>query len=509
MQFAGETKTTYIIALDVGTSNAKAVLFGPDGTEIDVEEHGFALSTPAQGEVEQDGEEVLEAAIRVLEELVASIPTSPEYSAVLSISGQGGSFIPVDESGTPLHPMITWMDSRAASLVEEWKNDGTHETIRRISGWFPQPGLPIATIAWLVRHKPDLSASASLFLGLGDYLTLKLTGYAVTDPSTAGEMLLLDRRSGEWSPELCRLAGILAEQLPEVLPSDAVVGTVTTELTERTGLPAGTRVVNGGQDHSCELYALGLSDPDEALLACGTAWVINGMRSDPDLDLIPQSMDLNFHVRRGSWSISRFLGGFGAGMNWCLRQCYCVDGRIEYESMERECLEASASARDVQRRPLCIPLSGSGHPTSGGRYGGFWGLSRHHGREDMVLAFMDGAGFELRWALESLERSGFRLRCLWMVGGAVRSRIWPQIVADVTGIETRLIDYSHGPALGAALLATTGSGLYETEEDAAAAFTIGYRELHPREDFHEAYNRKFSDYQHFVRLSAELPDIHE
>jgi sugar (pentulose or hexulose) kinase len=123
----------------------------------------------------------------------------------------------------------------------------------------------------------------------------------------------------------------------------------------------------------------------------------------------------------------------------------------------------------------------------------------------MVLAFMDGAAFELRWALETLEKSGFRLRCLWMVGGAVRNRIWPRIVADVTGLETRLIDYSHGPALGAALLAATGTGLYESAEAAAGAFAVGYRELHPRDDFHEAYDRKFSEYQHFVRMSADLP----
>jgi len=504
-------KPDYIISLDVGTSNAKAVLFDVEGRELLVEEHSFALSTPAESRVEQDGEEIVEASLRVIELLVDAYPKLSTSSSVLSLSTQGGSLIPVDRKGRPLHPMITWMDRRAAAILEGWRSDGTAARVRELSGWWPQPGLPLLTISWLRKHKREIFENTDLFLSLSDFLSLRLGGRAITDPSNAGEMLLLERLRSDWSAELCGIAGIDANRLAAVEPADAVIGTITAETAKRCELPADTPLINGGQDHSCELLAIGDNTQEEALLACGTAWVINGLSSSGSLDHIPETMDLNHHLLDGLWSVSQFLGPFGADFNWCVRQCYTNDGVQDYREMERQLADVCLREEDIPGHPLSIPLSGSSQAmqerqTAGDGTpvpaGGFLGLGKHHGREDLILSIMEGAAFELRWAIEKLEHAGFPLRSLWMVGGAVRNPYWPTIVADVTGLQVRTISYSHGPALGAAILAGTGTEIYTDISEAKNRFALEHREIEPTPGRARLYTEKFDEYKSFARFAS-------
>jgi L-xylulokinase len=93
--------------------------------------------------------------------------------------------------------------------------------------------------------------------------------------------------------------------------------------------------------------------------------------------------------------------------------------------------------------------------------GGFSGVRLDHTLADIGRSVLEGAGFELRWAVENIRAFGFSIEGLWMVGGATRSRIWPQILADISGIPISLTQYSHGPALGAAILAAQGLGLID------------------------------------------------
>lgn len=561
MKHRSHGNISHILSLDVGTTNAKAALFDTDGNELAVRERSFSAFTAEGGKVEQDPEQIWRAVLEVLRGIAGGVlrgiagegrrgiaggvlpgiaaeepgaktaGKTGTWSPVIGLSTQGGSLIPADNGGRPVGRMITWMDRRAEAIVDRWKADGTSERIREISGWHPQPGLPITTIRSLFESG---SQECLRFLSLNDFLALRLTGNAVTNPSCAGEMLLVDRRSGRWSEELCNIAGISPDRLSGIRASDEEIGTVTAAVAEETGLPGKTAVINGGQDHSCEAFALGMERPGEALLACGTAWVINGVSSSPDLGSVPPAMDLNFHVVPGTWMVSQFLGSFGAGLDWCMRQCYGDAGEMEpgaandtargtadesahgepaYRELEKEVegvLSHSSASYPGARHPLFIPLSGSAHaaglPPNGetATCGGFWGLTQHHERAHMALAVMEGAAMELRWAMENLKRAGFSFESLWMVGGAVRNRHWPQIVADATDIPVRTIDYSHGPALGAALLAGLGSGIFTSPQEAHSRFAVNYRETQPETARRRDYDGLFDSYRQFVEAVSSI-----
>ncbi len=300
-----------ILGLDIGTTSTKGVLFGPSGEELAVAEQAYRLHTPQPGWVEQDPEDVWQAVLHVLRTIstveapLGGRPRGGAPTAVtrrnhghplaLALAAQSGSLLPARKDGTPVSPIITWLDGRTEALVNRWKAEGIEEVVRPVSGWHLYPGLCLPTIAWLRDNQPDVFCAAGRYFSVNDFLVHRLTGRFCTNPSNGGGMQLLDVASGEWSPELCALAGIEPGQLSPVRPPGAIVGRITPEVSRLTGLPAETVVVNGGHDQGCTALGLGVTAPGKVLLGCGTAWVVTGVTNTPDVAALPPSLDLNFH----------------------------------------------------------------------------------------------------------------------------------------------------------------------------------------------------------------------
>jgi sugar (pentulose or hexulose) kinase len=306
-----------ILGVDVGTSSLKGVVYDGAGAALFTTHQAYRLATPQPGWAELDMRAAWLALVAVLRDAAAATAGQARIAAV-ALAAQAGSVVPVDAAGEPLAPMITWLDRRAAPLTAAWQTDGTAARIRALSGWHPYPGLPIATIAWLTRHAPQVTARAHRYLGAHEFLVQRLTGHCITDYSEAAEMVLLDHRTGAWSPELCALAGIRPGQLAELAPAGAVVGPLLPEVAAATGLPADMQVVVGGHDQCCAALGMGATTPGELMLAAGTAWVLTALTPRMTVAQIPPGMDLNHHVLPELFTVSQLLGGFGATVEWWL-----------------------------------------------------------------------------------------------------------------------------------------------------------------------------------------------
>jgi xylulokinase len=116
---------------------------------------------------------------------------------------------------------------------------------------------------------------------------------------------------------------------------------------------------------------------------------------------------------------------------------------------------------------------------------------------------MEGAAYELRWALEHLREAGTAIEEMWMIGGAAQSPLWPHIVADVSGLPVLLSQYTHGPALGAAILAGVGLGIFDSPETAQARFRVTPRRIEPTDAHASVYDRLFAAYQRLARELAQ------
>ncbi len=489
-----------LLGLDVGTTSTKAVLFDLKGTELArAASSPYRKYTPQPGWVEQDPEEIWQAALTAVADIMQQVDPNMHVRA-LCMAVQSGSLLPADGQGQPVYPLITWMDGRTQNLVAEWRESGLEAQIKPINGWSLYPSMCLPTIAWLQRHDPETFATARHYFSLNDFIVYRLTGQYCTNPSNGGGMQLVDIHSGQWSAEICELVGITPDQLSPIQPSGSIIGTLKPEVCRVTGLSSDTVLVNGGHDQGCTALGLGVNDPGRLLLACGTAWVVTGVVASDNMDHVPAKLDWNFHpghvrLGNGRWTISQSLGGLGASLEWWLNQAWSgTNGQTPraqmFASLDEELTQTQAGSG-----LFFTPLTGGHDDATEMQRGQFLGLQLSHTRADMARAVMESAAFELRWALEPTHAAGLPIDCLWMVGGAAQSPHWPQILADVTNIPIRLPQYHNWPALGAAVLAGVGCGVFESIADGLSHFPKPAPEIMPNVDLRSLYDNAFEEYR--------------
>ncbi|MGQ9490932.1 MAG: xylulokinase [Anaerolineae bacterium] len=496
-----------ILGIDIGTASAKVIAFDLMGAEVASASRPYPLLTPQPGWVEQDAEQVWQALLDALREVAGR--TADHRIVSLALAAQAGSIIPADERGDPVHPMITWLDRRTDDLVARWRRDGTAERIRQLSGWHPFPGLPLPVIAWLAAERPDVHARARRYLGVADFLNHRLTGRFATDLSAACEILLVAANTGEWSPELCAIGGVDPAMQAELGWAGRLIGPITPEVAAYTGLPADTLVVAGGGDQPAACLGMGMFEPGQVALATGTAWVITGVTKDRRVDQAPPAMDLSFHAAPHRWTVSQFLGGFGATVDWWLQQTWQPPDPAQAQPVKelyRHLNAALADSEPGSHGLLFTPLSGPSQVPGAAPGGVFAGLQLAHTRADMARAILEGCGFEVRWALDELGASGLPTSELWLAGGAAASPIWPQILADISGVPIVVPEGAEEgrpsppwAALGAAALAGWGAGLFSTLEEGVARLQPPVRRLASNQALAGLYAERYAAYR---RLAA-------
>jgi len=488
-----------LLGLDVGTTSTKAVLFDLDGNEITrASSDPYHNQSPQPGWVEQDPEEIWQAVLSTIREIVDKSHQS--QIVALSMSVQSGSLIPGDKDGNPVYPMITWLDGRTSELVKDWKQTEFEKTVKHISGWSLYPGLCLPTIAWLRDNMPDVFNEATHYYSVNDFLARRLTGALVSNPSNAGGMQLVNINTGAWSEELAEMAGITVSQLSELQPSGVVIGNIVEEVSVITGLSKGVVLVNGGHDQVCTALGLGINDPGKYLLACGTAWVFTGILETPHWQDLPASLDLNFHAYPQRWTLSQSLGGLGASLEWWLRQAWVgIDGHINRREMFSS-LSDELISTTVNQELFFLPITGGHADPATTRRGSFVGLEFNHTRAMMARAIMESAGYELRWALEAVKMADQPVEQLWMVGGAAQSPYWPSILANITDLPIQVPDYDNWAALGAAVLAGTGSGVFQNLDSALDLFKKPSIEILPDQKIQEKYDQGFAKYKEMIHL---------
>ena len=484
-----------ILGIDIGTSSAKAVLYDLDGREAASASRPYALSTPRPGWVEQDPEAVWRALLEVLGEIVRRSEGRRILS--LAIAAQAGSIIPADENGDPVYPMITWLDGRSQDLIRRWYADGTADAIRRQSGWLPFPGLPLPSIGWLRENRPEVHAAAVRYLGVADFLIHRLTGVFATDLSAATEMLLVDLKTGGWSPELCAIGGVNPALQAEIGWAGRPVGAVSPAVCRQTGLPEGTQVIAGGNDQPCAGLAMGMTAPGKVMLSTGTAWVLMSVARTPEIASVPAWVNLYYHAVPHAWIAGQLVGGFGATLDWWLHQLWPgeQDPGISYQFLN----EAARKSPPGSRGLLFLSLSGPSQIPNARPNGGFVGMELAHTRDDMCRAVLEGCAFEVGWALAELRASGIPVEELWLAGGANRSPVWPQILADVAGMPIRIASEVDWAALGAAVLAGWGAGAFPSLEEGIARVQPPARQLEPDPSRAEFYAARLAVYQRLSR----------
>jgi xylulokinase len=489
-----------LLGIDVGTTGTKSLLLQANGRIISEAYRSYELTRPGPLQVEQDATLWWQAVIETVKECLQNVDASEIVA--LSISAQGGSVVAVDEDGTPLALARSWLDRRAVEEEAELENLFTRKGIYDRTGWRLYSAYNCVQLLNMRYTQPELFARARYFFATADYIYFKLTGMAVIDRNSAGITQLMDVRTQDWDGEILNAIGVDSYNLPTLISSGVVIGTLSEPAAAQLGLPTTVQVVAGGHDQYCAALGAGVTSGGDLLVSTGTAWVVLGITDE----LLPDSRT-NFGV--GSHVVASKFGAFGSFRNGgvCLDWIRGVLGSKE-EPLSYPVLESSARQVPAGAEGLLFfpHFDGTTTPTwSDETAGSFIGLELRHGSEHLIRAVMEGVCFELRTVFETFAQSYPEVKRIRVLGGAAQSSTWTQMIADVLGREIEVPKVVHSACIGAAILAGVGSGVFVDAVQGFNAMQIAIQTWSPSDNS----SRYASNYGRYLAYAQALRNAYE
>jgi L-xylulokinase len=404
-------------------------------------------------------------------------------------AGHGNGLYLLDRAGDPLLA-IQSLDSRAATLADALRADGNGARLHALCLQEPWPSQTPTLLAWLRRNSPDLYAAAGTAFLCKDYVTFRLTGRRtsdVSDMSGAGLLRFPDCRTDDG---LLALYGLVDARplLPDLLWPTEIAGRVTAEAAAATGLAEGTPVVAGLFDVVANALGSGVVDEGEASIIAGT-WSINQVvarRPIADARVFMVSAFAKDRVVAIESSATS-----AANLEWYVRAF--MDRGIDHDDPFRACNRLVAAITPAADDPYYHPYL-HGSRLSAAMRAGFYGVAGWHQEGHMLRALFEGVAFEHRRHVDVLRGAGVRFDSAALSGGGARSEIWPQMFADVLGIPVSLARCAESGALGAAIAAGVGAGLFADLPEAVHAMTATRARFMPDPAMAAHYEERYRTY---------------
>lgn len=496
----------YLLGIDIGTSACKVAVFDREGHVAASASGDYPVYYPKEGWAEQNPEEWWSAVCSAIKETLKKGQIAPEEIAGVGIDGQSWSAIAIDKDGRVLTNTPIWMDTRAQSICDRLNEKIGADAIFQVSGNSLQPSYTTAKILWYQENMPEVYEKIDKILQSNSYIAFKLTGAVTQDVSQGYGLHCFDMKKGIWDEEMCGKLDIPMGFLPEIVPCDQVVGTVTEQAAAESGLAVGTPVVAGGLDAACGTLGVGVIHPGETQEQGGQA---GGMSICMDTYQADPRLILGYHVVPGQWLLQGGTTGGGGVMRWFEREFADYEREKQSETGKSSLVQLNEIAEPVA--PGCdgvvfLPyMAGERSPIwNPDAKGVFYGLDFSKTKGHMVRACMEGVALSLRHNLEIAEEAGAKVELLRAMGGSANSLLWTQIKSDITGKPIVVPSSDTATTLGAAILAGVGVGFYQSYEEAVSLTVKTTREHQPNRENKEIYDHTYETY---LRLYESLKDL--
>lgn len=448
-----------ILAHDIGTTGDKASLHDDNGRLIAATTAAYETHYGSSGVVEQNPDDWWSAFCQATKTLTQDSGVDPAVVTVVGISGQMMGAVLLDAASSPVRPAIIWADTRSQEQCDRLIEEIGQEAAYQLLGHRLNPTYSISKVMWVREREPEVFARTAKVCNAKDVLGFRLTGVLVTDPSDASSTNAFDQSTGTWSAEVLDAAGIPSSLMPEIVPSTTVIGAVTREAAEATGLLEGTPVVIGGGDGPIAAAGVGIVDPSDGAYAYlgSSSWI--SLASDAPLLDMPLMRTMTFnHVCAERFVPTATMQAGGGSLNWVAD---LLADRGDKGRFER--LVAAADTTDAAGEGLYfLPyLLGERSPLWNPRArGAFVGLARHHGPAHLTRAVLEGVALNLGVCIDAFRERGVTITQVDAIGGGAASDVWLQILADTWNCTVRrrtIVDEAN--SLGAAVTAGVGIGL--------------------------------------------------
>ncbi len=494
-----------LLGIDVGTSSCKVAAFDKSGTVVAQSFGDYEVYHPEVGWAEQNPEEWWSAIIGCLKEITASVDANSIKG--IGIDGQSWSAIAIDENKNVLCNTPIWFDTRAKDICERVKAKHGKNAFFETSGNPFEPSYTLPKILWYKENLPDVYKNTYKILQSNSYVAMKLTGEISQDYSQGYGLQCYDIKNRRWDLSILEALEIRTDILPDFYECHQVVGGVTAEVAELTGLAVGTPVVAGGLDAACGTLGVGVIHNGQTQEQGGQA---GGMSICEDTPIAHEALILSEHVVAGKWLLQGGTVGGGGVVNWFERTFYEhmrdeETGKPDFKGMDDIAAEIAPGSDGLLFLPY---MSGERSPIwDPDATGIYFGVDFSKTKAHFIRASMEGVGFSLEHNLNVAEQSGATVNKLYSMGGAANSRLWTQMKSDITGKEIAIPNSDAASTLGAVILAGVGVGVYKDFDDAVTQ-TIRIKRTHtPNRELYETYQKAMKKYLALYESTKHLNQL--
>ncbi len=507
-------KPQHLLALDVGTQSARALVFDARGQLLGKAQQTFepAYVSPHPGWAEQDPERYWDAMCACSRQLWRD-GLQPDQIAAVALTTQRATMICVDAGGHVLRPAIIWLDQRRCT--EPPKLSAFWRAAFGLAGAAPlvEHLQRESDANWLAQHEPALWRETDKFLFLSGWLTQRLVGEMVDSAGCQVGFVPFDYKKLAWAGPRdfkWQALAIRPSQLPRLVAPGAPLGALTPAAAEHLGLPAGVPLIAAAADKACEVLGSGATAPDTAQLSFGTTATINTTQTryievQRMLPAYPAAMsgawNTEIQIYRGFWMVSWFKREFAHR-----EQALALERGVPVEELFDELVASvPAGAMGLMLQPYWSPGVRDPGPEA---KGGIIGFGDVHTRAHLYRAILEGLVYGLRAGREQIERrTGVPVRRLLVSGGGSQSDQAMQITADVFNLPAERPPIYETSALGAAINAAVGLGLHRNHADAVAAMTRPGRVFVPQPAAVATYDALYREV--YLQMYGRLKPLYE
>ncbi len=474
----------YILALDAGTSRVRCLIFDLYGKPVATSDHDYSYETPPEiaplGR-EINSRELWRIICDCMNSAIKKADIHPEDITGISATSQREGTVFLDKTGSELYagPNI---DLRAVTEGLSLDNSFA-STLHGITGHLPSLLFVPARLKWFEKNHPEIYQRISTVLSISDWLVYRLSGVKVSEICGAVEMGIADVISRQHSSELSTILNLSDSIFPELAPAGICVGKITARAASETGIPAGTPVILGAPDSHCGLIGMGIINNGQTGIVSGWSTPVQMVTAKPVFDA-GRRIWTGCHILKDKWILESSCGESGNSLRW-VRENLFNHGNLpddqSYALMNKAAINVAPGSEgamafigpeamdmtDLKMRwgMFCFPVPFS-----------FSGLSK----AQLARATMENIGFAIKANIQQLiDIAGKDISTIKIGGGLMRNECLTQILPSILSVPVVFADVIEISALGAAMLAATGSGVYSSLSEALPAMQSPLKVVEP------------------------------
>jgi gluconokinase len=489
----------YILGIDIGTTNTKAVAYDGDGNPLAQANSGYLFITEKEGYHELDPEVLLKAVTDVMKTVLQQ--TSGDELAAVCFSSAMHGLIAVDEHGHPLTNMITWADLRSADCAMRLRFSELGHRIYERTGTPIHPMSPLCKIMWLKENEPEIFARTLKFISIKEYVFFHFFGKYIVDHSVASSTGLFDIYNLDWNSDALQAAGITADKLSTPVRTTHVIKGIAEGYATMLGISSDTLFVAGASDGCLAHIGSNALDASDVSLTIGTSGAVRMMVDKPAFD--PQQRIFNYVLTENLFLSGGPLNNGGNVLQWYAKGFLKKEftRADEFDEFIAEACAVPAGSEGLIFLPY---IYGERAPVWDAEARGiFFGVSSVHTSAHFMRAIMEGISFALFEILNVLEETIGSAGNIYASGGFIRSRQWISLLTDVLGKKIYITHAEDSSAAGAAMLAMVALGMKKNFNEMRSFFSV--KEVYePDMRNHEVYMRNFAVYSNLYPKFKEL-----